>query len=151
MNVEEVAAAAGTGGMNEETKRGMEGMTGAGRKTGITTKIGALRESDPEIERAGKRKRTEGIKTTGKDTEMRKRQRDQVGVEAGKKGTKVEKKKAGNGSEVTAERENGTERESRGLTDVVVVEIEVITSMSQVMIIVNNMNTGGRALTEQCF
>lgn len=151
VNAKEVAAAAGTGEMSEETKRGMEGMTGARRKTGITTKTGALRESGPEMERAGKRKRTEDIKMTGSDTETRGRPKDQVGVEAGKKGTRAEKKKAGNGSEARAERGKGTEMESLGLTDVVVVKIEVITSVSPVMITVNTMKAGDRALTEQCF
>lgn len=154
VSVKEAAAAAGTGEMSEETKRGMELMTGAKGKTGTTTKTGALRESGHGIERAGKKRRTEDIKMKGNDTETRGRPKGRAGVEAGKKGTKLEKKKVGNVNEATAERENetGTEKENRGLTNVVVAKKGAIIHVSLVMTIVNIVNAEGvRALIKQCF
>lgn len=154
VNAEEAVAAAGTGEMSEETKRGTEVMTEAKGKTETTTKTGAPRESGHGIERAGKRRRTEDIKMIGSDTERRGRPKGRAGVEAGRKGTKLEKKKVGNVSEATAKRgnETGTGKENHGLTNVVVAKKGAIISGSLVMTIVNIVNAEGvRALIKQCF
>lgn len=109
-NAEEVAAAAGTEGVNAKTKKETVGMTEAGGRTGITIKIEVLRGRGPGIRRAGERLMTGGIKMTGRGTEKRGRPKGRAEVEAGRGGTKVgEMKRAGKESAATAERETGRE------------------------------------------
>lgn len=151
VNAEGVAAAAGTEGTNEETKRGTEGTTGAGGRTGITTKTGGQRESGPGIKRAGERLTTGGIKTTGRGTERRGRPNGPAGVEAGRKDTKVEgKRKAGSGSEATVEKGTGIETENSDLTDVVVAKRGATISESPVTTIVNIVNADGVRALSNC-
>lgn len=150
VSAEEVAAAAGTGGQSEETKKGMEEMREAGGKTGIPTKTGDQRENGPGTGRTGRTKRTAGIKTIGSDTERRERPRG-AEVEAEKKSTKVRMKKVGNASEATAGRENEIETESLALTNVAAAKKGPIISASPIMNTVNTVNAKGvRALIELC-
>lgn len=150
-NVEEVAAAAGSEGANVETKRGTEGMTGARGRTGITTKIEALRGSGPGIKRTGERLMTGGIKMTGRDTEKRGRRKGRAGVEAGRGDTKVgERRRPGNESAATAERGTGIETENSVLTNVVVAKTRAIISESPVMTIVNIVNAEGVRALSNC-
>lgn len=151
VNAEGVAAAAGTEGTNEEIKRGTEGMTGAGGRTGITTKTGGQRENGPGIKRAGERLMTGDIKRTGRGTERRGRPNGPAGVEAERRGTKVEgKRKAGSGNEATAEKGTGIETENSDLTDVVVAKTGATISESPVMIIVNTVNADGVRALSNC-
>ena len=150
-NVEEVAAAAGTEEANAETKKETAGMTGAGGRTGITTKIGALRGRGPGIKRAGERLMTGGIKMTGRGTEKRGRPRGRAEVEAGRGDTKVVRRRAGKGRAAIAEIGKGSETENSVLTNVVVVKRRVIISGSPVTTIINMVSAKGvRALSKCC-
>lgn len=150
-SVEEVAAAAGTERANVETKKETAGMTRAGGRTGSTIKIEAPRGRGPGIKRAEERLMTGGIKTTGRGTEKRESPRGRAGVEAGRGGTKVEeRRRAGEESEATAERETGRETESSVLTNVVVAKRGAIISESPVMTIVNIVNAEGAIALSKC-
>lgn len=152
-NADGVAVAAGNEGVNEETKRGTGVMTEAGRRTGITTKIGAVTGSGPEIRRAGERLMRGDTKMTGTGTGRRGRPNAPAGAEAGRGGTKVveqtERKRAGKGSAVTAERGTGTETESSVLTNVVTAKRRAIVSESPAMTVVN-MNAVGARASRKC-
>lgn len=150
-NVDEVAAAAGTERANVETKKEMAGMTGAGGRTGSTTKIEVLRGRGPGIKRAGERLKTGGIKMTGIDTEKRGRPRGRAGVEAGRGGTKAGWRiRAGKESAATAEIETGRETESSVLTNAVVAKRGAIISESPVMTTVNIVNVEGVIALSKC-
>lgn len=150
-SVEEVAAAAGTERANVETKTETAGMTGARGRTGSTIKIEAPRGRGPGIKRAGERLMTGGIKTTGRGTERRGRQKGRAGVEAGRGSTKVgQKRRAGEESAATAEIETGREMESSVLTNVVVAKRGAIIRESPVTTIVNIVNAEGVIALSKC-
>lgn len=150
-SVDEVAAAAGTERATAERKKETAGMTETGGRTGITTKIEALRGRGPEIKRAGQRLMTGGIKTTGRGTEMRGRPKGRAGAEAGRGGTKVEeRRRAGNGSAATVERESGRETESSALTNGVAAERGVIISESPATTTANIVTADGVKALSKC-
>lgn len=150
-NVEEVAAAAENGGVNAETKKGTVGMTGAGERTEITTKIEVLKGRGPGTRRAGERMMTGGIKMTESGTEKSARPKGRAEVEAGRGGIKVgEKKRAGKESAAIAERETGTETGSSVLTSVAAVKKGVIISASLATTIVSIVNAEGVRALSKC-
>lgn len=151
-NAEEVAAAAGKEGVNAETKREMEGMTRIGGRTRITTKTEELTGRGPGIRRVGGRQMTGDTKMTEKGTEKKERPNGRAGVEAGRGGTKVveqmERRRAREGSVVTAERGTGIEMENSVLTNVVGAKSGAIISESLAMTRVNMNAEGVRALSK---
>lgn len=147
----EVAAAAGTVGMNAGKKKEMEEMKGAGERTGITIRIEALRGKSPGIRRTEQRRMIGGIKMKGTDTGKTGRQRGQAGVEAETGGIKAEeRRRAGRESAATVERETESETENNVLTNAVVAKRGAIISGSPAMITVNiAIAEGVRALSKR--
>lgn len=119
-------------------------MTGAGGRTGITTKIEAPRGRGPGTRRAGERLTNGGTKTTGKGTGKRGRPKGRAGVEAETGGTKAgQKKRAGKEIGATAERGIESETESSVLTNVVVAKRGATISESPATTTVNTANAEG--------
>lgn len=149
-SVKEVTAAAETGGANAGRKRGMEGKTGTGKRSGITIKTGALTGRGPGIERAGRRSMNEGIKTTGTDTGRRRRPSDRAAVEAETGNTK--RTRAENGSAATAERRTESETGRRVHTNVAVAKRRATISESRATTTLNTaIADGARAQSKRGF
>lgn len=147
-SVKEVTAAVGTGGANVGIKKGMEETTGAGKRSEITIRTGALTGRGPGIEGAGERQMNEGIKTIGTDTGRRRRLNDQAAVEAETGNTK--RTKAGNGSAATAKRRTESETGRRVHTNVVVAKRGAIISESRTTTTRNTAIAEGARAQSKC-
>lgn len=139
-NAKEVAAAAEKGGANAGRRKETEKI-GAGRRTGITTRTGALRERGPETGRAEQRTTTGDTKTIETDTGKTGRPKGRVGAEAEKGGIRAAQRKRP-GREIAATAKSGKESAP---TNVAAAKRGVATSEIPAMSIVVNTVNGKEA------